>query len=467
MSCNPLTTNPLTCYADWITNAASCWSATANQRAVNAIIDTLAVSIAGSRETPVTICLKLGQQWSSGNCQIIGHAQQLSAPMAALVNGTAAHALDFDDNFDPAKAHASAVLVPALLALADERNLETSKVVDAYIVGLQILGKLGQAVNPYHRSRGWHATATLGTIGAAAACARLLQLDADQTAHAISLSTSLCGGMMSQFGTMTKPVHAGLAASGGVQAACFAEQGLTAGSDTLHGSKGLRQLMVGPDIEMLAEQMQGKAEHGQSMQFDSNNIGSPLHIEQYGLKIKRYPNCGSVHRALDGLLALREQHKLTAADVDHVLVRAPAAHLANLMYHEPENAMQAKFSLEYNLAVGLRRGLVTLADFTLAAIDDTDTRQLLDKIHQQPVDLFESEFPTEVHIHLNNGKTLQTSVTMPIGSLANPLTQDQIWEKYDACVQPMLGRQQTCNLQQLLQQLHSNQPVSSLMRSTR
>ncbi len=462
MNCNPLTS-----YADWVSTVESTWSSTAIQRTINAYIDTLAVSIAGRDDPPVGIALQLGERWGAGNCRIIGHSQQLSAPMAALVNGTAAHALDFDDNFDPAKAHASAVLVPAILALADERDLETSRLIDAFIVGLQILGKVGQSVNPFHRSRGWHATATLGTIGAAAACARLLQLNATQTAHAISLSTSLCGGMMSQFGTMTKPLHAGLAASGGVQAACFAEQGLTAGADTLHGSKGLRQLMVGPDVESLAEQMRGKAEHGQTMQFNTDNIGAPVHIEEHGLKVKRYPNCGSVHRALDGLLELRQQYDLTPDTVDHVLVRAPAAHLANLMYTQPENPMQAKFSLEYNLAVGLLRGQVTLADFEPDVIAQPETWQLLDNIRKQPVDRLESEFPTEVHIHLNNGQHHQTSIAMPIGSLANPLSQEQLWQKYNGCVQPLLGGQKAADLQQALEQLNTRQSVRSLLDLTR
>lgn len=461
MSCNPLTR-----YAEWLSSAPRTWSDTATERAANAVIDTLAVSIAGAAEQPVEIALQLGQRWGAGDCSVIGHQKTLSAANAALVNGTAAHALDFDDNFDPAKAHASAVLVPALLALADERDLHTSELLDGYITGLQIMGKVGQALNPYHRSRGWHATATLGVIGAAAGCARLLKLNPEQTAHAISLSTSYSGGMMSQFGTMTKPLHAGLAASGAVQAVCFAELGLSAGDQTLHGDKGLRRLMVGPDVEQLADQMQGKAEHGQTQRFETDGIGAPLHIEEHGLKVKRYPNCGSVHRALDGLLELREQHGFQADDVEHVLVRAPAAHLANLMYPEPENAMQARFSLEYNLAVGLRRGEVTLADFYDEAISDNETRKLLEKIRKEPVDKLESEFPTEVHVHLNNGKVLNTSIRMPAGSLARPLTNEQLWQKYQGCVEPVLGQEGSDRLHQALTRLNSDMPVRELLPLT-
>lgn len=462
-----MTCNPLTAFAEWLSTTPPEWSQTAIQRASNTVIDTLAVSIAGTTETPVTISLELATRWSSGDCQLIGQSQQLSAPLAAMVNGTAAHALDFDDNFDPAKAHASAVLIPALLAIADEQNLNTAQLLDAYIVGLQIMGKVGQAVNPYHRSRGWHATATLGALGAAAGCARLLKLDPQQSAHALSLSTSFAGGMMSQFGTMTKPLHAGLAASGGVQAASFAAMGLTAGDETLHGTKGLRTLMVGPDVEDLADAMQGKAEHGQNMRFNTESVGAPLHIEEHGLKVKRYPNCGSVHRALDGLLELREAHQLNVDDVDHVLVKAPAAHLANLMYSEPANDMQARFSLEYNLAVGLLNGMVTLADFTQEAINAPRTRSLLSTIRSEPVAKLESEFPTEVHITLKDGQQLSTHVKMPVGSLANPFSQQQLWQKYQGCVQPILGEQGCQVLQQALKQLAEPQPVRQLLKLTR
>src|SRR5690606_570811 len=163
-------------------------------------------------------------------------------PWAALVNGTAAHALDFDDNFDPAKAHATAVLAPAILALAEQEDASGAACLDAYIAGLQILGRVGQGLNPYHRNRGWHATATVGAVGAAAACARLLGLDARQAAYALSISTSMSAGFMSQFGTMTKPIHAGLAAKAGVIAASVAKNGIDAGMGTLDGRTGMQRL---------------------------------------------------------------------------------------------------------------------------------------------------------------------------------------------------------------------------------
>jgi len=265
--------SPLTALARWTSATDANWSDAAVQTAHMALIDTVGCMLAGSRSGVATKLWQGIGTWGNGVCSLAGRSETLSAPWAALYNGACAHALDFDDNFDPAKAHASAVLVPALLAVAEQEDASVAALVDAYIVGLQITGRVGQAVNPFHRNRGWHATATLGAIGAAAACARLMKLPENETAHAISMSTSRAGGFMSQFGTETKPLHAGFAASGGVQSALLARAGLTAGSDTLDGPNALRTLMVGADVEALAEQMVGHAEHGQTVTFADSDIG--------------------------------------------------------------------------------------------------------------------------------------------------------------------------------------------------
>jgi len=454
--------NPLEAYADWVTSVPADWPEDAVAVTRRAIVDVVACMLPGSREPVVGKVYDVVSDWGAGPARVVGKPEALSAPMAALVNGTSAHAQDFDDNFDPAKAHATAVLVPALLAIADQEDLGTDALIDAYIVGLQIMGRVGQAVNPFHRSRGWHATATLGAVGAAAGCARALKLNREDTAHAISLSTSRAAGFMSQFGTDTKPLHAGFAACGGVEAALFARAGITAGADALHGSNGLRTLMVGPDVEDLAASMEGKAEHGQTVTFRDEDVGAPLHVTHHGLKIKRFPNCGSVHRALDGLLELRDAHGFVAETVDHVLVRAPAAHLRNLMYTHPETPAEAKFSLEYNLAVGLLQGSVSLGDFEPAAIARPDALALLSKIKKDYVEKLESEFPTEVHVTLTDGSTVSTSIEMPVGSKARPLSDDQLWQKFDGCMAATKDLRNAAEIKSALGGLEINRPVRDL-----
>src|SRR5690606_20740610 len=235
--------NPLLAYGAWLAAASGKWPHEAIVAARNAFMDTIGVTIPGAAETVTRKVFRTVRSWGEGPCTVIGADIRLAAPWAALVNGTAAHALDFDDNFDPAKAHASAVLVPAILALAEQEEASGLACIDAYIAGLQIMGRVGQGLNPAHRNRGWHATAT---VGAAGACARLLRLGEREAAFGLSISTSMAGGFMSQFGTSTKPLHAGLAAKAGVLAASLARRGVDAGLATLDGPTGMNRLMVGP-----------------------------------------------------------------------------------------------------------------------------------------------------------------------------------------------------------------------------
>lgn len=459
--------NPLHAFAEWVSGVDHQWSELATERAINAFTDIIAVMIPGAREKVSMKVYTLAKSWGRGDCSAVGFRAGLSAPMAAMVNGTTAHAIDFDDNFDPAKAHATAVLAPALLALAEDRDIKGSALIDAYIVGLQIIGRVGQGVNPFHRNRGWHATATVGAVGSAAGCARLLGLNNNETAHAISLATSMSGGFMSQFGTMTKPLHAGFAAAAAVKAALFAEAGITAGDQTLHGSNGMGTLMVGQDVENLRASMVGKAEHGQTVTFATENIGTPLMIEKYGLKVKRFPNCGSVHRSLDGLLELREKHGFTVADVKEILVRAPASHLRNLMYEQPVNSMQAKFSLEYGMAVGMLRGKAGLEEYANETVMNADIQSLLSITRKEYVDKMESEFPTEVHVVLRDGTRLSTSVTMPVGSTASPLTHAQLIQKFDGCAKNHLPEKTAISIKDMLAKLGGDQSIKTLMTSLR
>ena len=429
--------NPVLAYGRWLAETPAAWPGAAWEAAHRAFIDIVAVSIPGAAEPVTRLVFESVKDWGDGPATAIGQGARLAAPWAALVNGTAAHALDFDDNFDPAKAHATAVLAPAILALAEQEGASGRSCLDAYIAGLQILGRVGQGVNPAHRNRGWHATATVGAIGAAAACARLLNLDAGRAAHAVSIATSMAAGSMAQFGTMTKPVHAGLAAKSGILAAALARAGIDAGLDTLDGPTGMNRLMVGPDYEQLRDTLT-HVEHGQNLRFETASVGAPLLILSSGLKQKRFPNCGSAHRAMDGLLALMEQHGFTADEVAAVHVRAPVTHLANLMYVAPEDVLQAKFSLEYALASILVTGNCTLADFTEAAVRRPALVALYPRIHRHPVDKAEGEFPTEVEILLADGRRLETAVPWPAGSLAAPFTPAQLRAKYDGCAAAVL-----------------------------
>jgi 2-methylcitrate dehydratase PrpD len=423
----------------WISQVPEAWGAPGQEAAGRAVMDTVACMIAGSAHDSSRAvrraCLNLGD----GSSTLVGSARKLSAPWAALVNGTAAHALDFDDNHDPSKSHASAVLVPALFALGDQQDSGGAALLDAYVVGIEVLTRTGQGLNPYHRSRGWHGTATVGTIGAAGACARLMRLDADQAANAISLAASFAGGTMAQFGTLAKPVHAGKAAQAGVLCALLAASGLEAAAEAFEGPYGLGQLMVGPDADELRDGLSDAAEHGQDMRFDLDGIEGQPALLRYGLKVKRFPCCGSTHRAIDGLLELLAAHGFGAEDVERIEVHAPAAHLRNLPYTDPENPQQARFSLEYCLAVALLTGNVSLGDFTSEAVRRDDVRAKLGLTRRHPVEKLESEFPTLVRVRLGSGQVHEARVEMPVGSIARPLGRKEMAAKaLDCCLQSLV-----------------------------
>ena len=455
-------TNPVLAYGRWLAETPAGWPDAAWEAAHRAFIDTIAVIVPGAAEPVARRVFATVEGWGDGPATAILQGARLPAPWAALVNGTAAHALDFDDNFDPAKAHASAVLVPAILALAQAQGASGRACLDAYIAGLQILGRVGQGVNPAHRNRGWHATATVGAIGAAAACARLLGLDAARAACAVSIATSMAGGFMSQFGTMTKPLHAGLAAKSGILAAGLACAGVDAGLDTLDGPTGMNRLMVGPDYEHLRDSL-AHIEHGQNLRFETQSVGDPLLLLSSGLKLKRFPNCGSAHRAMDGLAALIEAHGFAAGEVEAVHVRAPVTHFNNLMYSDPQDAPQARFSLEYGLACLLVTGNCTLADFTDEAAVRPALQALYPRIHRHGVDKAEGEFPTEVEVILKDGRTFEAAMPWPAGSLAVPFTLDQLWAKYDGCTASILPPERAVALRAALEGLPALPDIAPLM----
>ena len=458
-----MTANPVLAFGAWLADTPPDWPDAAWESAHRQFIDIIAVIIPGAVDPVTRRVFETVRSWGAGPASAIGQGEGLAAPWAALVNGTAAHALDFDDNFDPAKAHATAVLAPAILALAEQEGSTGRACLDAYIAGLQILGRVGQGVNPAHRNRGWHATATVGAVGAAAACARLLRLDAQQAAFAVSISTSMAAGFMSQFGTMTKPVHAGLAAKAGVVAASLARAGLTAGLDTLDGKHGMNRLMVGPDYEQLRDSLT-HVEHGQTLRFETESVGDPLLILSSGFRVKRFPNCGSAHRAMDGLLALKAQQGFAADQVEAVHVRAPVTHLNNLMYTDPADSLEAKFSLEYGVAVALLTGQCTLSDFTDEAARREAVRALYPRIHRHPVDKAEGEFPTEVEVVLKDGRRFATAMAMPVGSLAAPFTLDQYWAKFEGCAAGLLPEPERKALRAALAELPQLAEISPLMR---
>ena len=247
---------PTHCMAAWIEAAPRSWSEIALARAEAAFIDTVACMLAGADDPAARRARATTARWGAGDATICGTPTRQAEPWAALANGTAAHALDYDDVLEIANAHVSAVLVPAILALGEERQAAGEDCLDAFIVGVEIMARLGEAMNMTHYFLGWHTTLTLGSISAAAAAARLLKLDAARASAAISIATSMASGLKLHLGTMTKPIHAGLAAKNGILAAAMAESGVTAAEDIFEGERGFVALFAGTPIARLDDALE-------------------------------------------------------------------------------------------------------------------------------------------------------------------------------------------------------------------
>ncbi len=228
----------------------------------------------------------------------------------------------------------------------------------------------------------------------------------------------------------------------------------------------MNRLMVGPDYEALRDAIT-HVEHGQNLRFETSHVGDPLLILSSGLKVKRFPNCGSAHRAMDGLLALREAHSFATDEVAEVNVRYPASHNANLMYTDPQDAAQAKFSMEYALAVLLLHGNCTLGDFEDSRWMRPEARALYPRIHRMPVDKSEGEFPTQVEVVLTDGRRFEEAVRMPTGSIDAPFTRAQYWAKFDGCVAGILSPDQAAALREGIEALPNPGHISGLTGALR
>jgi 2-methylcitrate dehydratase PrpD len=223
--------------------------------------------------------------------------------------------------------------------------------------------------------------------------------------------------------------------------------------------------MVGPDLEDL--RARGfKAEHGQTLCFETATLGQPFAILAHGLKVKRYPTCASTHRALDAALDLRARHVLSAETVARIDVFAPVTHFNNLMYTDPKSAAEAKFSMEYCLAVALKQGAIGLADFTASALADRALRREMAKVARHPVDQPESRFPTRVDIVLTSGKILSATVDAPKGRADNPLTDDELWEKLRQCCRDAVDPEHAKRIERALRAF-DDAPVTALMSELR
>ncbi len=382
-----------------------------------AILDALACALAAHRERVTEqVHAWVRDEGSRGACTVWGSALRASPSRAALANGTAAHALDFDDVCWAMHGHPTVPLLPAVLAVAEARGASGADALTAYVAGFEAQARLGQGLGIAHYERGWHPTATLGAIGATVAAGRLLGLDAPALRRALGIACSSAAGSRMNFGTDTKPLHAGLAAQSGVLAAELAARGVTAREDGLEAAMGLADLYDGAHPLVLP------------------SFAGTLALEKPGIELKPYPSCRFTHRLVDGVLALRARHPGERAARFELRI-APFAHKI-LIYPRPTTGLEAKFSAPYCAAVAWLDGWPRLESFSDERAARADVQELLRAVE---VGDAASAAEEEIAVVLASGARDVERVRLPRGHPDRPLSEPERLTKARDCAVPALG----------------------------
>ena len=416
------------------------------------ILDTVGVTLAGASEEATRI-VEGTTRGSSGPSLVFGGNRRVGALEAALVNGVASHALDFDDCNNTLGGHPSAPVLPALFALADEAGASGRDFIAAYVAGFETECKLAMGVHFYHYTKGWHPTATLGVFGSAAACAKILKLSEEKTATALAIAASLASGIKANFGTMTKPLHVGQCTRNGLFAALIARDGFTAGDRAFEHKQGFFNVFNGEG------------------NYDAGKIlpawAKPLDIVKPGIAIKQYPCCGSTHSALDVMLGLVREHRPAADAIERIDVWTHARRLEHTNRPDPKSNLDAKFSVQYCMARAILDRTVAIEHFENNAHNEPAVRKLLPRVHAAPYTTAQfpadNHFGAEIRIALKGGKALSGKIDQPYGRTSeNVLPASLLKEKFDNCAARALPAERVGPLYSAIQGFENLKDVREL-----
>jgi 2-methylcitrate dehydratase PrpD len=405
------------------------------EKAKRTALDCVGAALAGVRE-PVSQATTAYVTRLGGPLQasVIGAGLKVSAPDAALANGAIAHALDYDD-CGMKIGHPSVMVLPALLSLGEHLGASGPDILAAYILGLEIEGKLAlhadfKLMQARLNHQSWY-----GSVGAAAACAKLLLLDVAKTRMALGIGANYACGLSANHGSMVAPMAAGNACRNGVVAALMAQEGITANPDIVEAKNGFYDTLVGPgryDAARVAE-----------------SLGNPFYVLSPGLGLKKYPSCYHTHRALDGVIQLMEEHRLSEKDIAAVDVGTSERALRVLAFSEPGTPYQAKYSMPHCIAAAVVDRQVTLDTFTSQKMEDRSIVEARKKVHISFPDVPiwpgladvgpDTKFVgNPVTIQTTDGQSYRARVDIPRGDPALPLTDDELLAKYRDCARNQL-----------------------------
>ncbi|MFC1918503.1 MmgE/PrpD family protein [Chloroflexota bacterium] len=416
------------------------------------LLDTLGVALAGSQEPIAKIITnfvkKLGGEPAVG---VIGGKFRTSAPHAALANGTMAHALDYDDSV-LGQAHNGVVLMPTIFTLAEELGSSGKEAIEAYVLGIEVWVAIANSMLDLHL-KAWHPTNIFGTMGAATAASKLLKLNVEQTVMALGIAGSQSAGLLQNFGTMTKPFHAGNAARSGIMAAMLAKDGFTASKNILDGDAGYPRAFYGQKVDV--------------SNIDKN-LGKPFAIVSPSSNIKMYPCCYASHRSLNAMFHLIEEYDIKPDEVESVDCQDSPVQHRILFYTDPTTELEAKFSMQFPMAAALIDRQVGLAQFNNERVNSPDIKSLMKRISLRiypdwvdGTDHFKR--PATVTVKLKNGKEYSNQVLKAKGHADVPLSWDELLIKYRDCAGRALNGSDVERSIELLADLEKLKDLKELM----
>ncbi len=394
------------------------------------ILDGLGLALSGTvAKSGELVATYLSSMALTGLASVLGTRLKVPPRFAAFANGTAIHADDYDDTqlavgkdrVYGLLTHPTAPCLPAALAVAEAERLSGAELMLAYHVGVEVECKISEAISPRHYQHGFHSTATCGPFAAAAAAAKLKGLDAGAIRRALALAGSQSAGLRENFGSMTKPFHAGRAAESGVVAADFAALGWTTADRILEAPRGFFQA------------------HGGGFDADAihGKLGKPWTLLSPGVSIKPHPSGSLTHPGMTEMARLMRAYGITADKVHAIKVGTNHNMPNALIHHRPTNELQAKFSMEFCIAILLVEGKAGLAEFTDEVVNRPDVQEMIERIdfgvHPEAEAAGYDKMTTIIDIRLTDGRTVSGRADFGKGSPANPMSYDEEAEKFRQC----------------------------------
>jgi len=431
------------------------------KKAIEHILDGYGLSLSGHDEEGHAIMRRyIAAIECKGEVQVFGTPLRTSAESAALVNGLAMHAMDYDDtqlSTNPESVyglltHPTTPVLGAASAAAELVGASGRELLVAYVAGIEVACRIADAANPRHYNEGFHSTGTIGAFGALAAAGKLLKLTREQMIYALGIAAPLGGGFRENFGTMSKPLHAGHAARAGMMAARLAQAGFNATTTILEAKRGFFRAAAG----------------GYEPARIEGKLGKPFFFDDPGISIKPYPSGSLSHPGQDAVLELVREHNIQAEDVEEAVAGTNSAMPNALIYARPQTALEAKFSFPYFLAIAILRHKVGLAEFKDEVVLSPVVQAFLTRCHHVVDPEIDARgfqhMETKITIRLKDGRVFEKTAMAATGHPMKPMTHEQLEAKFFECAALAIDNEQARKAADLIWNLDSLKDISELHR---